>query len=140
MSASSAVSSSPATLRWMENMHIFLWLLKDTCWALAWKPGGIIMIIPTVCVAVYLLVRSRHNKADLYHNAAVCMWISANSTWMIGEFFNRDLRPVAVVFFGAGLVILAVYYIFYFTKNARKERKDALNNDLQTGDQVRQAS
>jgi hypothetical protein len=108
--------------RWLENIHIVMWLIKDTCWALVWKPGAIAMIIPTVSVAIYLLYRSKRNKTELYHNAAVCMWIIANSTWMLGEFMNKELRPVAVVLFGIGLGILAIYYSIYFKKDRIKER------------------
>ena len=108
--------------RWLENIHIVMWLIKDTCWALVWKPGAIAMIIPTVSVAIYLLYRSKRNKTELYHNAAVCMWIIANSTWMLGEFMNKELRPVAVVLFGIGLGILAIYYSIYFKKERIKER------------------
>lgn len=45
------------------------------------------------------------------HNLAVIAWILANSTWMIGEFFFDDgIRPLALVFFGSGLIILFVFY------------------------------
>jgi hypothetical protein len=108
--------------RWIENLHILLWLFKDMCWAMVWRPGGVVMIVPTFSVAIYLLIRSRHRRTELYHNAAVVMWISANSTWMIGEFFNRDLRPAAVILFGTGIGILLYYYIFYFRKDRREER------------------
>jgi len=82
------------------------------------------MIVPTVSVAIYLLYRSRKSRTDLYHNAAVCMWITANSIWMIGEFFNKDLRPTAVVFFILGIAILAVYYLFYFVGDRKGEARD----------------
>jgi len=108
--------------RWLENLHILLWLIKDACWAVVWKPGAIAMIIPTITVAIYLLYKCKRNKTELYHNAAVCMWIFANSTWMLGEFINKDLRPVAVVLFGIGLVILGVYYTVYFRKDRTKDQ------------------
>jgi hypothetical protein len=107
------------THRWIENAHILLWLIKDTCWATVWKPGGIFMIIPTLSVAFYILWKSRYHKAELYHNAAVCFWIMANSVWMLGEFMGKEWRPVAVIFFSAGLLVLCIYYLFYF----RKDRK-----------------
>lgn len=108
--------------RWIENLHILLWLFKDMCWALVWRPGGVIMIIPTVSVAIYLLIKSRNRRTELYHNAAVVMWITANSSWMIGEFFNKDLRPTAVVFFVLGICILLVYYVFFFAEDRHAEQ------------------
>ncbi len=111
----------PATYKWIENGHILLWLIKDTCWATVWRPGGIFMIFPTMSVALYLLWRSAHNRAEFYHNLAICIWIAANSLWMAGEFFNKDLRPIAVGFFAVGLATLVVYYLLYFNKDRKQE-------------------
>ncbi len=107
--------------RWVENGHIFLWLLKDTCWALEFKPGGIFMIFPTLSVAFYILWKSRRERAELFHNIAVCLWIISNSVWMIGEFTNHEFRPYAATIFGIGLAILIYYYLFYFKKDRLKE-------------------
>lgn len=112
--------------RWVENGHIFLWLIKDTCWALEWRPGGIFMIIPTIGVALFILWKSRSVRAELFHNIAVCLWIMANSVWMIGEFFDLEFRPFAVGFFVTGLICLLVYYLFYFRKDKKVEREYTL--------------
>ncbi len=117
-----SISTQTATIakyRWIENGHILLWLIKDTFWAMEWKPGGIFMIFPTVSVAIYLLWRSRDSRADFYHNLAVVAWITANSTWMCGEFFKKELRPVAVGIFLVGVAVLLFYYIFFFNKDRK---------------------
>ena len=75
-------------IREYENLHIALWLLKDTCWVLLWKTGGMFMIIPTLAVAIHIAYRSRKNISDLFHNIAVCLWISANATWMTTSVFR----------------------------------------------------
>jgi len=99
-------------LRKFENMHIALWLLKDTCWVMDFKPGGLFMIVPTLSVAFYLTWQLRKEKAELFHNLAVCFWIMANSVWMIGEFyFNDSTRPLAAVFFAVGLLSIAYFYL-----------------------------
>ncbi len=104
-------------IREYENLHILLWLLKDICWVMFWKTGGMIMIIPTFLMAVYIAYRSRKKIHDLFHNIAVCLWICANGTWMTGEFFfNDDLRNYAGAFFLLGLCVLSFYYIFLFPK------------------------
>lgn len=78
-----------------------------------WKEAGLIMIIPTVAVAIHITWLRRNVNSDLFHNLAVCFWISANSIWMIGEFFFDDqLRPVAILFFLAGLLTVFIYYVF----------------------------
>lgn len=102
--------------RWIENAHIFLWLIKDFCWSLEWKPGGIFMIFPTVSVAFYILWKSRGNRSEAFHNVAVCCWILANSAWMLGEFMNYETRPIAATIFGIGLAVLVYYYAVYFKK------------------------
>lgn len=99
-------------IRDYENLHILLWLLKDTCWVLLWETGGIIMIVPTIAVAIHITWLSRRITSELFHNLAVVCWICANSIWMIGEFFFDDnMRPAATVFFCAGLLLMAVYYL-----------------------------
>lgn len=104
-------------VREYENMHIALWLLKDTCWVMSFKVGGMLMIIPTILVAVHLTWKSRKSVADLFHNTAVCLWITANAIWMTGEFFYNDgLRPYSTVLFIIGLIVVATYYIVYFPK------------------------
>ena len=116
------IKSLLKNIREYENLHIALWLVKDTCWVMTWKAAGMTMIIPTLLVAIHLAWRSRKNVADLFHNIAVCCWIMANTTWMTGEFFYRDdLRPFAMIFFTAGLVIVAFYYIHYFPKRKIEE-------------------
>lgn len=117
------------SFRWMENLHILLWLMKDFCWALEFKPGGIIMIVPTVSVAVYLTWKSRHMRSELFHNIAVCCWITANSVWMLGEFFSYDEqgKHAAAAIFAIGLLVLAFYYTVYFKKDRAAEKE--LNKD-----------
>lgn len=99
-------------IRQQENLHILLWLIKDTCWVTGFKIGGIILILPTLIVAIAITWRCRHLRAELFHNTAVCFWISANITWMIGEFYFDDTtRPAAIVFFVLGLITIAYYHI-----------------------------
>ncbi|MDL5046313.1 hypothetical protein QQ054_09730 [Oscillatoria amoena NRMC-F 0135] len=50
------------------------------------KTLGVIMIAPTIALAIYIAYRSFENKFEFMHNLAVCFWITANATWMTGEF------------------------------------------------------
>lgn len=97
--------------RKIENLHILLWLLKDICWVADLKWMGTFMILPTISVAFWLTLKMRKSYAELMHNLAVILWILANSTWMIGEFFFDDgTRPLALIFFASGLALLFVFY------------------------------
>lgn len=106
-----------ANIRKLENTHVALWLLKDTCWVMDFHLAGIFMIVPTLSLAVYITWRFRKVLAEFFHNLAVCCWITANSIWMIGEFYYGDtLRHYAAVFFFAGMAIVIIYYLFIYPK------------------------
>ena len=124
------IYSIPAPYRRMENMHILFWLLKDIGWCMIWKPLGLSMIAPTLLIAVLITWRTRDIKAELAHNLAIVFWISANSYWMISEFFGFDTvrvwgsltgKHMALVPFLAGLTILLYYYL---VQKPRENRPD----------------
>lgn len=107
-----------SSIRKFENLHIALWLVKDTCWVLDYRILGVLMIFPTLFLAFFITYKFRNQVAELFHNLAVCFWILANTTWMLGEFFYNDtFRPYSTVFFIAGLLIIAYYYLFLFKKS-----------------------
>jgi hypothetical protein len=98
--------------RHFENFHIVLWLVKDLSWCMLSKTLGMIMIFPTVGLAIYITWIHRKTKVELFHNSAVVLWICANSIWMIGEFYYEDkIRHIALIFFVAGLSTAAYYYL-----------------------------
>ncbi len=120
----------PARYRKMENMHILFWLLKDVSWCLIWKVLGIAMIFPTLIISIVIAWRTRQLKSELAHNVAVTFWITANSYWMISEFFGFDEvkiiqsiegRHLSIIPFAIGVMILLYYYLI--TKP--KEDKEA---------------
>jgi hypothetical protein len=113
--------SIPAKYRRMENMHILFWLVKDISWCLIWKVLGMAMIFPTLIVAILISWRTRNVASELAHNLAVIFWITANSYWMISEFFGFDDlhiwgpfdgKHLALIPFLTGLVILIHFYVF----------------------------
>lgn len=99
----------PQTARF-DNIHILLWLIKDTCWMLEWKILGTLMIAPTIGVALYLAAKSK--AEDIFWiNLAICFWISANAYWMVCEFVERDIyKDYAGIPFALGLMSVAVFY------------------------------
>ena len=122
----------PARYRRMENMHIAFWLVKDISWCMIWKVLGIAMIFPTLTVAIVIAWRTRHIAAELAHNLAIALWISANSVWMISEFFGFDSsiiwmdftgKHLALVPFFSGALILLYYYVFLRRKELRQKGK-----------------
>ena len=89
------------------------------------KSLGMIMILPTVAMAVFIAWRSRGESGELLHCIAVVLWIMANSTWMIGEFFFADTtRPIAITFFVAGIATVLAYYLILLPLGMRAARND----------------
>lgn len=112
--------------RHFENFHIVLWLVKDLSWCMLSKTLGMIMIFPTVALAIYITWIHRKSKVELLHNSAVVLWICANSVWMFGEFYYDDgLRHIALIFFIAGLATATYYYL---TEVIIKKRKIQTSN------------
>ncbi|MEO8099917.1 MAG: hypothetical protein ABI811_19620 [Acidobacteriota bacterium] len=113
--------------RKIENLHVALWLMKDVSWCSDWKILGLVMVVPTLAVAMRICWDTRHRLADLIHNMAVCLWICANTVWMIGEFFFDDgTRAIAKVFFFSGMALLTVYYVWAWTARNRDDAPGAL--------------
>ena len=117
--------SIPARYRRIENLHIVFWLIKDLCWAMLWKPLGLVMIVPTIGAALLITWQTRHIKAELLHNIAVVFWICANAYWMIAEFYsdNDELRYYAAIPFSLGIITIAYYYIGRFQEKAFKKNR-----------------
>ena len=98
-------------LRMLENIHIPLWLIKDSCWMMGWKTMGITMITPTVLVAIIIAIRSRKQN-EFFINLAICFWIIANAFWMCCEFAERiDLKNFAAIPFFLGFTATSVFYL-----------------------------
>lgn len=70
-----------------------------------------VMILPTVSVALYLTHKSFKTR-DFYINLAVSFWISANAYWMCCEFFGHpDWKFFAAIPFGLGMVCTMIFYL-----------------------------
>ncbi|MBK7957615.1 MAG: hypothetical protein IPK03_05555 [Bacteroidetes bacterium] len=103
-------------VRKLENYHIPLWLIKDTCWLLHFKTLGIVMIIPTISVAVIIAFRTRQ-VVEFWLNLSVVFWIFANAFWMLTEFLeiDADYKVYALVPFILG--VISSGYIFLNRNN-----------------------
>ena len=112
----------PLNFRKMENLHIVFWLFKDVAWCMVWRPLGIAMIFPTLIISIIIAWRTREYMSELSHNVAISFWISANSYWMISEFFQFDshhliwdfnYKHLALIPFTLGILILTFYYVYW---------------------------
>ena len=93
-----------------DNVHVLLWLIKDTCWMLEWKILGTLMILPTIGVAALIAARTAGTRA-FWINLAICFWISANAYWMVCEFVEREAyKDFAGFPFALGLLSVGIFY------------------------------
>jgi len=106
---------SEALRNWrpLEYAHIFLWLIKDMCWANGWVSVGTWMVVPTILVAFIITWVQRKKTSTLVHNLAISIWISANSLWMVAEFYHLEpiLKPWSSVGFASGILLLVSFYL-----------------------------
>ncbi len=107
----------PTKIRHLENLHILLWLIKDSCWLMQWKWAGTIIFVPTLFMAIYICYTTRKKHLTLLVNISVLCWISANSSWMFEEFYGFPLKPTALIFFGIGLIFIFIYLYQIFVRN-----------------------
>ena len=78
-----------------------------------WRVPGIIMIFPTILLALIITTACFKKGADneAWIHLAVLFWICGNSYWMLCEFFNReDIQYFAGFAFLAGMLSTAYYY------------------------------
>jgi hypothetical protein len=130
MSQQEPTYNIPAKFRRMENMHIIFWLLKDISWCMIWRTLGVAMIVPTLAIAIYIAWTNRQIVSELCHNLAIAFWITANSYWMISEFFHFDTviiygewtaKHLAIIPFALGMIVLAAYYLFLLPAEKKKK-------------------
>ncbi len=103
-------------IHFLENLHIPLWLVKDISWLMIWKPMGMMMIVPTVSVAIMLVIATRKIPHRLLLNLATLCWIMANSNWMAGEFYSYNFRPFSFTLFILGILFSIMYFFLFFQK------------------------
>lgn len=108
-----------------ENLHVILWLVKDLSWLMEYKVMGLVMVLPTVAVALLIAWESRHDRSELFHACAVTLWIMANSTWMIADFFFQEKGHwIAQAFFLCGLGLLGIYYLIVLPITNRRRNTE----------------
>jgi len=115
----------PDRFRKFENLHILFWLFKDISWAMLWKPIGVLMLAPTLILAIMITIRTKKLKSEFFHNLAVVFWITANGYWMISEFFWPDhdyLRYYSAIPFVIGIFCIAYYYLVELPREKKTEK------------------
>lgn len=77
---------------------------------LDWKIPGVLLIVPTMLVALMIAYYSRHFN-EFWLNLAIVFWISANASWMVMEFYDAEsYKYFTLAPFGLGLICTGVFY------------------------------
>jgi hypothetical protein len=74
------------TVRGAENVHIYLWILKDLSWTQKWTVCSWIFGLSAISwclVLVYHAVEDR-NYNEIYMLFGMILWLAANFVWMAG--------------------------------------------------------
>ena len=86
-------------MRPVENVHIYLWILKDLSWAQDWYYPSLIFggLALVWCVVLFLEAIRLRSMYEVYMNVGVTLWLVANFTWMAGKFIGI-VSIVCIVF------------------------------------------
>ncbi|MDP2174328.1 MAG: hypothetical protein Q8K70_00310 [Bacteroidota bacterium] len=103
----------------LETIHIPLWLIKDLCWLFTWRIAGIIIAVPTVLVAFYMVYLTKKDKNRLLPNFSIALWILANANWMIAEFYELPIKNYSAIPFVLGILVFA---LFFFNPQSTKKQ------------------
>lgn len=101
----------PATVQFFEHIHIPLWLLKDIFWLLSFKTAGVVMAIPTILVAMLMVLITARNKSQFLPNVSILFWILANANWMFDEFFELGIKHYSLYPFLAGILVFVIFVL-----------------------------
>ena len=123
------------------TLPVALWLLKDACWVMGFHFAAMLMIVPTLAVAIFMAWNSKKSSTQLFHNVALCYWIAANAMWMTGAFFQNDaLLPYAMVLFVAGMIVVAAYYALIYPRNQKSVQQTQTTIHRTMMEQVRKVA
>lgn len=76
-------------MRPIENVHIYLWILKDLAWTQDWYyPAMIFGILALAwCAVIMYEAYDMRSWYEAYMCIATTLWLAANFVWMAGKIF-----------------------------------------------------
>ena len=105
-----------ATARGLDNVHIYLWILKDLSWTLDnfWMSAICGSLAIAWCVVLILVAYRGRDWEEMYMLIATILWLFGNFWWMTAETGidgDDDVHSKQSSFMlMAGLLWLAVFY------------------------------
>jgi hypothetical protein len=105
------------SLRGWDNVHIYLWIMKDYAWTsdstpLAWFFG---LSALSWCVVLQWVAYTQSDFEEMYFLVSMILWLSANFWWMAGEeriAGDDDVNSVQSSYMMmSALIVLIVFYL-----------------------------
>lgn len=90
-----------------QDAHFTSWLFKDVFWCLKLPLLATIMIIPTLFLTFYILIK---DKEDRETNFILTSWVLMNVFWMLHELQNIPYWPVQVCMILGGFSVINSLY------------------------------
>lgn len=107
------------TVRGCENVHIYLWILKDLSWCMNFVVPGMFFGLCALLwmgVLLYHAIKYKNNE-EKYFVVATFIWLLANYVWMSGNLlYNSDKYRFTATCLMMVSIIMILYY-FFFLKN-----------------------
>lgn len=118
------------TVRGVENLLIYLWILKDLCWTQNWYAGLYFSSIAVILFAMLAFLSMYWRCFDeAWHFIASFLWLFANTWWMSGELHDweypnqphlyeerkvqcRHIMEAALVWIGLYFLVIKPFKIF----------------------------
>ena len=124
------------SVKTVENIHSYLWVLKDLSWTQNWYWPGLIFgsIAMLLSFIVYVSSVWHGEYADAWHNFAQLLWLVANFVWMTGDFHDDNYPNSPSVYdhraqISQYIMIFAIawlclYYLILRPCNVFSEKRD----------------
>ena len=75
------------SIRGAENVHVYLWVLKDLGWSLDNKILGLLFGTLAIlwCIMLVFHASERRNTLEMFNILTISLWLFGNFIWMIGN-------------------------------------------------------
>lgn len=90
-----------------QEVHFTSWLFKDVFWCLKLPLLATIMIIPTLFLTFYILIKDKEERET---NFILASWVLMNVFWMLHELQNTPYWIVQVCMILGGISVMNSLY------------------------------
>jgi hypothetical protein len=82
---------------WADKLHLLLWIAKDSSWYFKWSFGALFFSSLAIVSSILLLLSTKEKM--FRENLVLCLWILANTFWMVSELVAPSFHFLGGTFF-----------------------------------------